>query len=364
MKSMPTFFYIMMRLRFIVLIMILFLFLISTVSCNFVAKEEEGNENDASLEQTQVALSVEQTLTAQQNAGANATIAAQQATIQAQAALGTAQAQQPQPPQQTAPPVVIQETPAAPPAQPPQPPAPGDLDQMMKSAQILLFEDMVFDPSEYRYVQRTLDAMGLRYKDDGSAIGWLKNDLLAGSPAGKPWDLVIMAIESRGQVSGEYFDYLSDVLNQGTAVILEAWHLDAISEGTISPILNKCGVMVYPYFPKSSSINDVVLWPLPAAAQHPVMNQPNSGMSFTKARDKWIYSGDLGSLMALTGHGDALFLIGKDAEDEYKDGALTVCMGGQLILQTFSSHSFPYDKMYPLWENYIYNALRTHFSGG
>jgi len=61
---------------------------------------------------------------------------------------------------------VIQETPVAPPAQPTQPPAPGDLDQMMKSAQILLFEDMVFDPSEYRYVQRTLDAMGLRYKDD------------------------------------------------------------------------------------------------------------------------------------------------------------------------------------------------------
>ena len=132
----------------------------------------------------------------------------------------------------------------------------------MKTAQILLYEDMVSDPSEYRYVKKTLDAMDLRYKDDGNAQGWLKSDLLGNSPSGKPWDLVIIAAEARSDVTGEYFDYIDDVLDKGTPVILESWILDSVSQGRVSPILANCGVQVYPYFPKSFSVNDVVLWPI------------------------------------------------------------------------------------------------------
>ena len=58
---------------------------------------------------------------------------------------------------------------------------------------------------------------------------------------GNPWDLVIIAVEYRAGISGEYFDYLMDVLNQGTSVIVEAYHLDQISQGTVSTILTKCG---------------------------------------------------------------------------------------------------------------------------
>ena len=94
------------------------------------------------------------------------------------------------------------------------------------------------------------------------------------------------------------------------------------------------------------------------------MNDPNSGLKFTRARDKWLYTMDLGSLMALTGGGDAIFLLGQDAQSDFKDGALAVCMQGRLTLQTFSSHSFEWDTMYPLWENYITNALQVRFSGG
>jgi hypothetical protein len=163
-------------------------------ACNFAAPDETKTSN---LDQTQVALSVEQTLAAKE--GPNATIAAQQATIQAQAALATAQAQQPpaQPPQQptqeAVQPAPLQ--PQQPPQQPtqevvvqPQQPPAGNIQEQMKNAQILLYEDMVSDPSEYRYVKRTLDAMGLRYKDDGNAQGWLKSDLLGNSPSGEPWD--------------------------------------------------------------------------------------------------------------------------------------------------------------------------------
>jgi hypothetical protein len=344
----------------------LFLILIISPACNFVAPDETKAPD---LNQTQVALSVQQTLTAKESSGANATIAAQQATIQAQAALATAQSGQPppQPPQQPTQEVAVQPTPEQPqqpPPPPPQQPTASNIDEQMKNAEILLYEDMVSEPSEYRYVKRTLDAMDLRYKDDGNAQGWLKSDLLGNSPSGKPWDLVIIANEARSEVTGEYYDYIDDVLDKGTPVILESWILDSVSQGKVSPILAKCGVQVYPYFPESLSVNDVLLWPIPSTSQHPIMNDPNGGMTFTRARDTWLSSMDLGSLMALTGGGDAIFLLGHDAQSESQDGALAVCMKGHLILQTFSSHSFEWDTMYPLWENYITNALRVRFSGG
>jgi len=350
----------------------LILLLIIVPSCNFTASEETKETN---LDETQVALSVEQTLTAKQGGGVNATVAAQQATIQAQAALATAQAQQQpqqpvqqpqvtQPPAQPAP--VQSQEPAPVQPQPPQQPqpAPGNFNELMKSAQILLYEDMVSDPTEYRYAKRTLEAMGLRFKDDGNAQGWLKSDLLGNAPNGKPWDLVIIAAEFRSDVTGEYFDYLKAILDKGIPVILESWIIDSVSQGRVSPILTKCGVQVYPYFPAGFSVNDVLMWPIAATSQHPIMNDPNTGLRFTRARTKWISSMDLGSKMALTGGGDAILLLGTDAQSDFKDGTLAVCMQGRLTLQTFSSHSFEWDTMYPLWENYITNALKVRFSGG
>jgi hypothetical protein len=358
------------QLKSIFILSVISVFLLICASCNFIAPDDE-KESDSKNEETRVALSVEETLSASQG---NATIEAQQATIQAQAAMATSQAAQStaqgqQPPVQVTAPVsqetlvpVGVSTPQAPPPQ--NPPPQGNINELMKSAQILLFEDAVADPSLKRYIKETLDNMGLNYKDEGNAIGWLKNDLLSGSPAGKPWDLVILAIEARGNVSGEYFDYLEDVLNKGTSVIIEAWHLDAISQGKVSPILVQCGVQVYPYFPKNLDLTDVVLYPYTAAESHPIMNDPNRGLTFTKSLNTWLYFGDLGSLMAHTGQGDAIFLLGRDPGNEVKDAALATCMGGKLILQTFSSHSFSYERMGPLWENYITNALRVRFAGG
>lgn len=347
------------------------LFLITSASCNFLSSEDE------SLKDTQTALAVQQTVVAQQGSGdVNATIEAQQATIDAQNAQATAIAGQPPPPptpdmaatqgavaaEQTA--MAQQGAPAEtqPPMPPPDQPPPADIEAKMRTANILLYEDVINDPKKKRYVQDTLKAMGLNFKDDGSAKGWLKSDLLGSAPGGSPWDLVILAIEERGEVSGEYFEYLQNVINQGTPVIVEAWHLDAISEGKVSPILAKCGVGVYPFFPKTFTINDIVMWPL--GVPHPVINDPNSGLTFTKVLDTWLWQGDLGSQMFLTGGGDAQLLLGTNASEPFQDGTLAVCMGGQLTLQTFSSHSFNWDTMYRLWENYITNALRFRFAGG
>jgi hypothetical protein len=360
----------------IALIIAVIALLFAMLGCNLSL----GEDNSA-LVQTQAALSVQQTMMAMQSVGLEATVTAQQAQIAAQIAQETAQALPPTPDfnatqaalaltqtaaAQPVSPVMMQ-TPVVP-TMPPQdnptapPPPSGNLKEQMKTAKILVYEDIVVDPRQTQYVKKTLDMMGLNYKWDGNAVGRLKTDLLGGAKGGEPWDLVILAIEARGNVSGEYFEYLMDVLNQGSAVIMEAWHLDAISRGTVSTILTRCGVDVTDYPTDSGTINDVLIWPI-SPVTHPVLTTPNSGMSFTKGLNTWLWSGDLGSLMTLTGHGDAQLLIGTNATYKDSHGVLAVCMGGQLILQTFSSHSFSYQTMYPMWENYITNALRWRFQG-
>jgi hypothetical protein len=331
--------------------------LITAFGCNFIAEEDDQE----SLENTQTALSAEQTDLAEESGDdVNATIAAQQATIDAQAAQATQAAMQPPP----------GTTPLVPPAMPPgtTPMAPvvppsGDFTQMMQTAAVLLYEDIVAMPSESRYVQKTLKAMGIQsVKDDGNAVGWLKTDMLGSAPGGRPWDLVIIAQEARGTVSGEFYEYLGSLLQQGTSVILEDWNLGNVVEGAIGPTLAKCGVYAYPWWTFTGNINDVVMWPL--GIPHPVLSQPNSGLAFTRARDTWLYFGQLGSQMALTGSGDAALLLGTKTQEKYKDGTLAVCMGGKLTVQGFSSHSFEFNTMYPLWENYIYNALQVRLLGG
>ena len=352
----------------------------ASMNCTINLSSSESTTN-----QTQTALAVQQTSLALQNSNMSVTMTAQQATLNAPPAapptVAPVQGGLPTPDliatqiavaaQQTVAaanlvtPVmpIIAQPPEQPTPEPPDPQPPVDLESRMKTASILVYEDIVEDPSEYQYIKKTLTSMGLKFKWDGNAMGWLKSDMLAGGPNGAPWDLVIIAAEWRDEVSGEYFDYLNNVLNAGSSVILEAFYLDDVSEGAISPILAKCGVMVYPYFTAGVNINDAVIWPI-SGASHPLLQDPHAGMTFTRARDKWFWSFDLGSKMALTGQGDAQLLLGTDAQDPSKDGVLATCMGGQMTLQTFSSHTFPYTVMYPLWENYIYNALKVRFSSG
>lgn len=361
---------------------LMLLVLLVSLSCNFNPGTSE------SLEETENALEKQQTKLAKEvNRDVYATMTAQQATIEVQStqaagvnlpptpdlsATQVAQSVQQtlaaaQPPQNPPAQPTVQQPPTAAPTQPPPPIQPtaepgtgaSDFKTWMSSASILLYEDIINDPQFTRYVKRALDKMRLNYKDDGSAKGWFKNDLLGGGPKGKPWDLVIMAAESRSGIQGEYFDYMNGALGQGSSLIIEAWHLDAISQGTVSTLLSSCGVQVYQYFPKTQKLTDVIVWPL--GNPHPVLSQPNSGMKYTKVLDTWIASGDLGSLMALTGQGDAVLLLGTTATERNRDGGLAVCMNGRFILQTFSTHSFSQDTMLLLWENYIYNALEARF---
>jgi hypothetical protein len=139
--------------------------------------------------------------------------------------------------------------------------------------------------------------------------------------------------------------------------------LDQISGGEVSTILSKCGVELDSnYVGKTRTPNDIIIWPLSGATSHPILSEPNAGLTFTEVWDYWPYS-DLGDLMQTTGRGDAQILMGTIATQKNDHGVLTTCMDGLFTLQTFSSHSYPYNVVSPLWENYIYNALKVRLLG-
>lgn len=234
-----------------------------------------------------------------------------------------------------------------------------EFDSWVQKAKILLFEDMVGDPKVRRYIKETLNRMELSYDDIGSAKGWLKERLLFGPEGGGTWDLIIIAVERRSGVSGEFFDYMSTALDNGSSIILEAFHLDKISQGKVKPILDKCGVTVENYIGQTHGSMDLLVWPL---IDHPILTQPNNYLNFSKTRYFWPPD-DLGDLMDLTGEGDAQLLLGRDTTQPTKHGVLAVCMGGQLIIQTYSTHDYEMDTAMNAWENYIYNALQNRYMG-
>lgn len=238
-------------------------------------------------------------------------------------------------------------------------PSAPTFDEWVKSARILLFEDMVGRPKVRRYVKETLERMGLNFEDLGSAKGRLKERLILGGTGGQPWDLIILAIENRdaGSVTGEFFNYLRTNLDKGSSVILEAWHLDRIKYGEISPILDRCGIDIENYSRISGSSMEMVLWPL---TTHSILTQPNNYPELRNPTGYWSPT-DLGDLMYINGKGDAQLLVGININKPLEHGVVAVCLEGQLILQTFSSHNYFIEPMFEAWENYIYNALMVRY---
>jgi len=321
------------------------------------------SSSDNSLDSTQAALNVQTTIQAQQldlnnqataiagdatriAQNVQATIVAQQATQIAQQGMEEEQPS-PIPPTATTQPTALPPT-EIPPTEVLPTPTP-DYDEMMKSAKILLFEDMA-GVYEVRYIKNALDSMGLSYVDVGDASGNFKSQLLSGTD----WDLIIAASESRTKIRGEFFVYLNDELNKGTAVIIEHWDLDEIAYGKINSIMTKCGIKFQRdwWNPDSPS-----LWYL--VPEHPLFHEPNEGMSLSRYVQYWV--GDAGDLIEILPGGKATMLVGNIATEKQRYGTVAICLDGQLILQTHSSHDYRQDDVERLWQNYIYNSLKNHF---
>ncbi len=241
------------------------------------------------------------------------------------------------------------ETPVPPPTATAAPPPTPDLAGLMQEADILLFEDIA-GAFLNRYVKQALDNGGYRYTDLKDRVGDLKTELLSG----KDWDLIIVAVEARSAVQGEFFDYINTHLTDGAGVIIEIWNLDKIGGGRASQILSRCGVAVQSDWndPPSRS----VMW---LAPDHPIFHQPNEGVSLVNYSPYWV--GDAGDLLRTTSGSDAIMLGGTIASEKNRYGTLVSCMDGRLIIQTHSTHDYRAEQMVPVWENYIDYTLRSRF---
>ena len=227
------------------------------------------------------------------------------------------------------------------------------LEEQIRSANILLYETAV-DAHLPRYVKTALDEGGYTYADAGDASGRFKAQLFSGTR----WDLVIAAMESRQAAQGEFYRYLNDQLDQGASVIIETWNLDDIAGGNAGLILERCGLLVQSDW-QPATANARVLWWL--APNDPVFHNPNEDVSLNSPNAYW--TGDAGDLLMLAPDSTAQLLAGLAPTDRAQYGTLASCMNGQLLLQTFSSHDYRREDIVALWQNYIYNTLRRHFQG-
>jgi hypothetical protein len=202
--------------------------------------------------------------------------------------------------------------------------------------------------------------MQLTYTDTRDMQGQFKDFLLSKAPDGVDWDLIISANESRRTtaIKGEFFKYFDDHLRRGAAVIIETWNLDSFyREQATHDLLIHCGVE-YHGDQFDMRFQSQVYYPL---VNHPVRDTPNP-VSLTRVNDYWNAKGDLGDLLMISQGGDAILIFGRHPDIVDRYGALTVCIGGRLIIQTFSTHQYFRDDIILLWQNYIYNALKNRFT--
>jgi len=301
---------------------------------------------------TQVAYNVQATIVAQQVA--QLTELANAPTLSAPTVSApTPNATSTEPP--TVPPPATP-TPLPPPTDAPTPteipPTPTpDMEALMDSAKILLFEDVAGIFLE-RYIEEALDGMGLTYVDVKDAVGDFKAQLLSGTD----WDLIISGVEARSGVKGEFFDYLNDQLNKDTAVILEIWNLDDIASGKISKIFARCGIKFQRDWWDPPSDSRSVWWLVP---EHPVFHEPNEGVSLAHYSIQW--NGDAGDFIKKIPGSDATLLAGNLAWEKESHGTVATCLDGLFIIQTHSSHDYYKEDMMRLWQNYIYYTLKNHF---
>ena len=227
----------------------------------------------------------------------------------------------------------------------------------IKSASILLFEDMADSVDRRRVINQALSGMSLRYTDVSDALGNYKNEILSGGPDGNGWDLIISGKELRNGVQGEFYVYLNDAIGKGSGVIIEEWNMDDIGGGKLSLITSRCGVKLERDW-IGKPIEDHLIFPVEGS--DPVHHKPNEGIALTNPTGYWL-GADLGDRMMLTAGSKAIPLWGLYPNSYNKALTAVKCIDGRLIIQTHSSHSYGESRIILMWQNYIYNTLKARY---
>ena len=232
-----------------------------------------------------------------------------------------------------------------------------DFDTWMKTASILVFEDIAADFNVYRYVPIAISGMGLRHVDEKDALGRFKNQLLSNGPKGQGWDLIIAAKEIRSDLQGEFYEYLNNALGKGSSVILEEWDMDRLANGKLSLLLGRCGVDFDRNW-TGANLDDTVIYPVDGT--HRAHHTPNEGVSLSKVTGYWL-GFDLGDRMRLAPGSSATPLWGLYGTSSSNDLVAVSCVDDRFILQTYSTHSYAQNRIVSVWQNYIHSTLRARY---
>ena len=233
-----------------------------------------------------------------------------------------------------------------------------DMDALIKTSNILIYEDVVGDPTFVPIVGNTVNAMnfsGGKVINTGDAMGKFREH----ANSATKWDLIIVAAEVRSGFSGELFEVMYDHINNGGAVIIEVWYLDRVVNGKIAPILNDCGVTLFREWGRNSSYDPYdysIYW---LDQSHPLLSSPNVAQAPSYPYPEWF--GDAGDLLELSSGGNAVLLGGLHAGRKSDYGVLASCMGGRMVIQTFSTHDYKLDLMQALWESDITYTLTKRY---
>jgi len=306
------------------------------VTLNAIEKEQSASADDANTQLTQVAVAVQATLNAAQPAAIPPTVQ-----------------------------VIVEAAPTAEPADTPEPDDQqelADFETWMKSAAILLYEDMAGIYTTSRYIMQALDSRGLSYVDVKDSAGNFKEQILSGGPGGEGWDLIIFAIEIREEeggfwLRGEYYQHINDAFTDGSSVIIEEYQLESIVNGKISPLISRCDLEFQEQW-AWDPLKHQLLWQIDGSL--PIHHQPNEGISLTNPSGYWP-SSDIGDFMRLApgSKSEPLWTARANVKDTYLTAVS--CEDNRLILQTYSTHNYGKDRVVRMWENYIYNTLLARY---
>ncbi len=316
---------------------------------------------DNSAQETTMALALQVTLNAtEKEQSSSADDANRQLTQVAEAVQATLNAAQPSPNPPTAE-VIVAHT-----STPEPEPDPGqelaDFETWMKSAAILLYEDMAGIYTTARYIMQALDSLGLSYVDVKDSAGHFKEQILSGGPGGEGWDLIIFAIEIREEgggfwLRGEYYQYINDAFTDGSSVIIEEYQLESIVNGKISTLISRCDLEFQEQW-AWDPVKHQLLWQVDGSL--PIHHQPNEGIALTNPSGYWP-SSDIGDFMRLApgSKSEPLWTARANVKDTYLTAVS--CEDNRLILQTYSTHNYGKDRVVRMWENYIYNTLLARY---
>ena len=232
----------------------------------------------------------------------------------------------------------------------------ASFEDWLEDVNILLYDDM-YGSGEPLVIENALDGLGLG--DNTTNVRDAMGDLLSNMNSAVNWDLIIVAAESRDNISGEYFDVVADEMDRGSSFIFEVWYIDDIIHGRIQPVFQRCGITFHRDWQRAwnADLNDYLVYLLEPG--DPLFSEPNL-ISMLIPYDV-IWWGDAGDMLEINPGSDAVLLGGAQKKEHNSYGLIAECMDGQMIWQTFSTHDYRNQEMINLWQNYFYNTLKARF---